>query len=208
MANNPQRVLGMPRGLALFIFAGGFLAGGIAAGYYGVRHVRSYLRMGNAPEQVTAVEAGAIPLDAGPRWVHLNNKLQLDCEQALQQTSNGSVEFTEYLAQDEAGQHSFFVRYKGDTDCNAAYARPLQGLLNEPPMYWWTKNNMPAPKFQSVELQVGYEPVSELYESIWAFLAAAMMLGLVVFGFVKDQQVKTQAARRAMYGGIPVPKSL
>ena len=163
MANHALRVLGMPRGLALLILAGGFLAGGISAGYSGVRHVRSYLRMGNAPEQVTAVQAGAIPLDAGPRWVDLNGKLQLDCEQALQQTSNGSVVFTEYMAQDEAGQHSFFLQYKGDTDCHAAYARPLEGLLKEPPMYWGTKNNMPAPKFQAVELQVGYKPVAELY---------------------------------------------
>jgi hypothetical protein len=203
-ANNPR----IPKSLALAIIVGGFLVGGLTTGYFAVRNFRSYQRMGSAPEQVSPAQASAVPLTDGPHWVRLQEKLHLDCDQALQQTSNGSVEFTEYLAQDEAGQHSFFLQYKGDTDCNAANARPFEGLLAEPPMYWWTKNNMPAPKFQPVELRVGYEPVSELYESIWGFLATLMLLGISGACLVSSQRQKTKDAHQAMYGGIPVPKGL
>jgi hypothetical protein len=208
VGQNVLRVTGIPRGVTLVVFIGVFVAAGLAAGYFGVRHARSYLRMGQAPEQITAAQAFDLPLEGAPRWVHLRENLQLNCEQALQQTSSGSVEFTEYLAQDDSGQHVFLVQYKGDTDCNTANARPFEGLLGVPPMYWWTKNNMPAPKSEPVELQVGYKPVEELYESVWAFLGALMMLGLAVAVIVQDRKMKASAAHRATYGGIPVPKSL
>jgi hypothetical protein len=208
MAKTAARATGLPRWLALTIVVGASLAGGLAAGYFAVRHARSYARMGHTPEQITAAQASTLPLDGGPRWVRLSDKLQVDCEQALQQTENGNVEFTEYLAQDEAGKHSFFLQYKGDTDCNSAYARPLEGLLAAPPLYWWSKNNMPAPKFEPVELQVGYEPSAELYEGLWASLASLMLLGLGGVIFVKSEAAKAEATRQAMYGGIPVPKSL
>lgn len=202
------RLTGIPLRIASFILLGGFITGGLVVGYFGARHLRSYLRMGKGPEQITAAQAFQIPLDSGPHWVRLGETLHLNCEHALQQISSGSVEFTEYLAQDDIGQHAFLLQYKGNTDCNAAYARPLEGLLAVPPMYWWKRNNMPVPNSQPVELQVGYAPIEELYESIWGLLAALIMLGLVALAIARIWKMKAEAAQRALSGGTAVPRSL
>jgi hypothetical protein len=207
MPSYPPRLTGTSQRIVLFIVVGGFLIGGLAAGYFGIRHLRSYLQMGKEPEQITAAQAFEIPLDSGSHWVRLSEKLQLNCEQALQEISSETVEFTEYLAQDN-GQHTFFLQYKGDTDCKAASERPLEGLLAAPPIYWWTKNKMPVPNPQSVELKVGYAPTEELHESIGAFLAALVMLGLVAAATARISKMKAEAAHRALYGGIAVPRSL
>lgn len=205
MPSNSTRSVGKQNGLVIFLVVAGALVGGLVVAYLGGLHLRSYIRMGNTPEQVTAAQALQIPVDAGVHWVHLQDKLQLDCQNALQQLSNDKVEFTEYTGHDEAG-HTFFLQYKGDADCNTASARPLEGLLADPPIYWWTKNNMPAPSSQSVEIRVGYLPTEELLQGLAAVGVAVFLLGLSGWLFIKGRKMK--AAKPAVYQGVAIPKGL
>jgi hypothetical protein len=204
--NTPRANATQQKFAAYFVFLG-CLIGGLVCGYYATFHIRSYVRMGNAPEQLTATELLQIPLDAGAHWVLLKDDLLLDCQNALQQLSNGSVEFTEYMGHDEAG-HTFFLQYKGDPDCKSASSRPLEGLLKESPIYWWTKNNMPAPSSQSVEIRVGYLPTEELWEGLAAAVVAIFLLGLFGLLVFKRPKPKAAAGTPGVYHGVAIPKGL
>ena len=174
--------------VALLMIGGAAIGGFVAAGS-ALRNYGQYQHMAKGPEQIAVADAfGAEPL---PRWVHLNGALELDCTAGgLQQTTNGTVDFTMYLAQDADKRHAFLLQFKGDVDCGTASARPLEGLLVEPSMYWWTKNNMPAPSAPVVELDVGYDPSTRLHDAIWAALVAVMLLacsGVFWSAYVKQR---------------------
>ena len=166
------------------------IGGALIAGYYGLRHARSYARMGTQPEEITAAQVHDVPLDRGPRWVRLKETLKVDCDHALQQSSNGSVNFTEYLAYDMTGKHAFLVRYKGDTDCAGTQAAQLEGLLKSPPMYWWTVNNMPYPTSEPVELELQLTPAEELKEAIAAFATMLLLFGVAAVFFRTHKTTK------------------
>jgi hypothetical protein len=204
MPSDSTRAGGKQQKIAAFVLIAGALIGGLVCGYYATLHLRSYLRMGNAPEDLAVAEVLQIPVDAGARWVHLKDPLELDCDNALQQLSNGNVEFTEYLGYDEGG-HSFFLQYKGDADCKTASSRPIEGLLKESPIYWWTKNNMPAPDSKSVEIRVGYSPREELWDGLAGAGVAIFLLGLFGWSIVKRPK---QKAVPGAYHGVAIPKGL
>lgn len=207
MSSTSTRSGGKQQPVVLFLVIAGVLAGGLVTAYYATLNLRSYVRMGNAPEQLTATQALQIPPGSGTRWVQLQEKLKLDCQDALQQLSNGTVEFTEYTGHDEAGR-IFFLQYKGDVDCNTASSRQLQGLLGEAPIYWWTKNNMPVPSSPSVEIKVGYMPSEELWEGLAGAVVAIFLLGLFGWFLFKGSKKKSAAAKPAVYQGVAIPKGL
>ncbi len=155
-------------------------AAACAFGYYGLRHARTYASMGQQPEEITAAQAFDVPLNSGPRWVRLNEPLKLDCDHGLQQLKDSNVEFTEFLAYDETGKYAFLLRYKGDAGCARTPSVPGKALLNAPPMYWWTMNNMPSPNSDPVELKVDADPSEERNEAMSCFALLLMMIGMIV----------------------------
>jgi hypothetical protein len=168
------------------------VGGGVAAGYYAMSHARSYARMGNQPEEITAAQAFDVPLDAGPRWVRLKEPLKVNCDHALQELTNGVVDFTEYLGYDATGKYAFLIQYKGDTNCAGTQAVPWEGLLKSPPMYWWTINHMPDPNSEPVELKLQANPTEELKEAIGAFVALVMLIGsAAVFAWARPPKPKS-----------------
>ncbi|HSS96837.1 MAG TPA: hypothetical protein VLK33_07400 [Terriglobales bacterium] len=158
------------------------IAGALACAFYGMRHYRNYAHMGKQPEEITAAQAFAAPLDTTARWVRLIEPLHLKCDQALQQLSGGPVEFTEFLAYDVTGKYAFLLHYKGGTDCDGKRAVALEGVLRTAPMDWWTKNNMPSPTSIPVELRVGEKPIADLWEALC--LLPIMMFAVVLAIFL------------------------
>ena len=157
------------------------IAGGLAYTFYGFRHYQNYAHMGDQPEEITAAQAFAVPLDASTRWVRLKEPLNLKCDHALQQIDGGTVAFTEFLAYDETGKYAFLLQYKGDTDCAGTRAVPFEGVLKAAPMHWWTMNNMPYPTSDPVELRLGEKPNEELKQAIYALIIVPFLLGVAVF---------------------------
>lgn len=174
-------------------------AAALAFGYYGVRHARSYARMGQQPEEISAAQAFDVPLNSGPRWVRLNEPLQLDCTHGLQQIKNGNVEFTEYLGYDETGKHAFLLQFKGDAGCARTPSILDAGLLRTPPMYWWTINNMPVPTSDPVELKIGADPAEERNDAIYSFLLLLMMIGMIAL-LSLPQKKRPQRASQPLQG--------
>jgi hypothetical protein len=187
---SPTRLLAIR--IALITLCAG---GGLAARYYGLRHAQSYARMAKQPEEITAAQAFAVPLDQGPRWVRLKEPLQVNCDHALQELTNGVVDFTEYLGYDATGKYAFLIRYKGDTDCGGTQAVQWEGLLKSPPMYWWTTNKMPYPASEPVELQLQAKPTEELKEAVSAFVIVPMAIGLVAV-FARARPLKPKSPQQ------------
>jgi hypothetical protein len=175
------------------------IAAALAFGYYGLRHARTYARMRQQPEEITAAQAFDVPLGAGPRWVRLNEPLKLDCDHGLQQLKDGNVEFTEYLAYDETGKYAFLLQYKGDAGCARTPSVPGQALLKTPPMYWWTINNMPVPTSDPVELKIAADPADERNDAIYSFLLLLMMIGMIAL-LLLAQSKRPQPAQQPLQG--------
>jgi len=168
-------------------------------GYYGLRHTRSYARMGQQPEEITAAQAFDVPLDAGPRWVRLKEPLKVDCDHGLQQIKGGNVEFTEYLAYDATGKYAFLLQSKGDADCAATPSVPGEGLLKAPPMYWWTINNMTVPTSDPVELKLDAKPAEERKDAMYSFLLLLLMVGMIAL-LSLPQKARPQPGPQTLQG--------
>lgn len=181
---NPK--LGIGLGVILLCIA----AGGFYAEY------SDYQSLGKAPEELTIEQAlpssGAV--SEGARFVHLAGGLIPDCNQMLEERSNGEVVGTRVFASDASHERWFYVRLKGKTNCNAASA-PMVGILKKADsgLPAWLKEKgitVPASSYPLMEMSVDEGP-GDVAMLLWIF-GGMGILGLVtIVYFVRLKPVSS-----------------
>jgi len=168
---NPKLGIGLGA-ILLCIAVGGFYA-----------EYSDYQSLGKTPQELTIEQAlpspGAVPESA--RFVHLAGGLTPDCNQMLEETSNGDVIGTRVLASDATHERWFYVRLKGKTNCTAASA-PMVGILKKAdsglPAWLKAKGiSVPASSYPLMEMSVD-EGSGDVTLLLWIF-GGMGILGLV-----------------------------
>ena len=143
-------------------------------------------------QAVTAAEAAG---DA-PRWVRLPAGLQPNCDQILQETSNGSVNHTSILASDPSQERWFWVELRGEVACSAA-SMALEGTLRkvDPGLPAWLKDRgvvVPASSYPLMVLAAGEGP-GDLVLLLWIF--AGMIVGglIAILAFARMLSARTHS---------------
>jgi hypothetical protein len=184
-------------GIGLGVILLGIAAGGLATQY------PEYKSLGKAPEALTAEQAVPSP-DTVPdtsRWVSLPAGLKPDCKQIVHETSSGAVTGTRILASDESRQRWFYLRVRGDVDCQTA-AGPLVGILKKADSglpAWLASKGMvvPTSPYPLMELSVDERP-GGLALVLSGFLALGILgvVIIVVFARMKPLPARRLAPRR------------
>jgi hypothetical protein len=167
-----------------------------------------YRSLGNQPQIMTIEQAVPSPagIPDGPRWVQLTEGLIPDCNQALQETSNGAVTGTRVLASDGSKQRWFYVRLQGAAGCDAA-TLPMQGILKkaDTALPAWLKDkgiSAPASAFPLMEISANEGPDSvKMLLWIFAGMGALGLITIAVFAkLLKQSSVRRPLARSAGIG--------
>ena len=189
---NPKLGVGLGA-ILLCIALGGFYA-----------EYSDYMTLGKAPQDLTIEQAvpssGAVT--DGARFVRLAGGLTPDCNQVLEEKSNGVVTGTRVLASDSTGQRWFYIRLHGNTSCAAA-SGDMVGILKkaDSDLPAWLKDkgiNVPASSYPLMEMSVGDGP-ADVEFLLWIF-AGLGLLGLVTVVYFTKLKPVTPPAMSAAAG--------
>lgn len=148
---------------------------GIAMILLGLFCVYEYSLQEKSPRVVTASQAAALLAESNKHWVRLSG-LQLDCAKAIEETKDGKVERTFYIATEETKQNVFIVENNGT--CNADPSFAYQGVLERDAGDYIKKEIAGA----GVSLPGGSVPHLSVGQTPFGSLQAA--IALCLFGFL------------------------
>jgi len=183
---NPKLGVGLGA-ILLCIAMGGFYA-----------EYSDYKTLGKAPQDLTIEQAvpssGAVIESA--RFVRLAGGLTPDCNQVLEEKSNGVVTGTRVLASDSTGQRWFYIRLHGNTSCAAA-SGDMVGILKKADsgLPAWLKDKgitVPASSYPLMEMSVGDSPMDVEF-LLWTFAGLGLLAIITMVYFAKLKPVTTRA---------------
>jgi len=183
---NPKLGVGLGA-ILLCIAMGGFYA-----------EYSDYKTLGKAPQDLTIEQAvpssGAVIESA--RFVRLAGGLTPDCNQVLEEKSNGAVTGTRVLASDSTGQRWFYIRLHGNTSCAAA-SGDMVGILKKADsgLPAWLKDKgitVPASSYPLMEMSVGDSPMDVEF-LLWTFAGLGLLAIITMVYFAKLKPVTTRA---------------
>jgi hypothetical protein len=178
---------------------GAILLGIAVGGFYA--EYSDYKTLGKAPQDLTIEQAlpssGAVIEDA--RFVRLPGGLTPDCNQVLEEKSNGVVTGTRVLASDATGERWFYIRLHGNTSCSAA-SGDMVGILKKADsgLPAWLKDKgitVPASSYPLMELSVGDGP-ADVSILLWTFAGLGLLaiITMVYFAKLKPVNVRSMSA--------------
>jgi hypothetical protein len=183
---NPKLGVGLGA-ILLCIAMGGFYA-----------EYSDYKTLGKAPQDLTIDQAvpssGAVIENA--RFVRLAGGLTPDCNQVLEERSNGVVTGTRVLASDSSGQRWFYIRLHGNTSCAAA-SGDMVGILKKADsgLPAWLKDKgiiVPASSYPLMEMSVGDSPMDVEF-LLWTFAGLGLLAVICMVYFAKLKPVTVRA---------------
>jgi hypothetical protein len=160
----------------------------VLGGADSLSNLHDYVRAGTEPTEMNLDQARAASASHPfiRRWVRLTEPLDLNCGQRLHERVDGEIKSIIVVAFDSSKEQPVLVEYEHPPNgCEELKSVPLEGMLIQPELKYWTTHGMAAPsaKYPLLGLRVGENPSALLTQAELLGGVAIISLGMLVFAY-------------------------